>query len=88
MPQIPISDGTYLAGKWIEYMHSAEHEREKARSREFNEEDEEAVNQKKREGELTMQVHSLRHQLRHMKCKKEYKNIHKNSRHWKRSCKN
>ena len=48
-------------------MRSPEHEKEKARSQRINQEDEEAVNQKKRQVELKMQVHSLRHQLREMK---------------------
>ena len=39
----------------------------KAHSQRINPEDEEAVNQKKRQVELKMQVHSLRHQLREMK---------------------
>ena len=47
MLEIPIGEGTYLAKKWTKYMHSAEHEREKARSRKLNEEDEEAVNKTK-----------------------------------------
>ena len=48
-------------------MRSPEHAKEKARSRPIKPEDEEAVNQKKREVELKMQVHSLKHQLRQMK---------------------
>ena len=48
-------------------MRSPEHEKEKARSQRINPEDEEAVNQKKNQVELNMQVHSLRHQLREMK---------------------
>ena len=48
-------------------MRSPEHAKEKARSRTIKPEDEEAVNQKKREVELKMQVHSLQHQLRQVK---------------------
>ena len=48
-------------------MRSPEHQNEKARSQRINPEDEEALNQKRRQVELKMQVHSLRHQLREMK---------------------
>ena len=48
-------------------MHSPEHEKEKARSRRINRDDEETRNQKERQLEVKMQVHSLRHQLREMK---------------------
>ena len=48
--------------------------KKKARSRKKNNpEDEEAVNQIKREVELKMQVHSLKHQLRQMKRENAHK---------------
>ena len=55
-----------LLQAWTEYMDSPEHEKEKARSRRINPDDEETKNQKERQLELKMQVHSLRHQLREM----------------------
>ena len=47
-------------------MQSPEHEKEKARARIIKPENEEAVNKKKRQMELKMQMNSLRHQLREM----------------------
>ena len=49
-------------------MQSPEHAKEAARAREINPEDKEAVKEKRRQEQLKMQVHSLRHQLREMKC--------------------
>ena len=68
-----------LLQAWIKYMRSPEHEKEKSRSRKINSDDEEAVNEKRRQVQLKLQVHSLRHQLRMMKRQNAVKN---NPREW------
>ena len=53
--------------------------KEKSHSRKINSEDEEAVNEKRRQVQLKLQVHSLRHQLRMMKRQNAVTN---NPREW------
>ena len=67
-----------LLQAWARYMHSEEHEREKARAKKNKPEDEEAVNEKNFQVDLKMKVHSLRHQLREMRRDNTAKNIQRN----------
>ena len=67
MPQIPISDGTHLATSMDTIHALSKAWKREVPTQRINPEDEEAMNQKKHQVELKMQVHSLTHQLREMK---------------------
>ena len=63
-----------LLQAWSEYMQSTEHEKEKQRSRLIKPEDEEGINEKKRQRELNIKVHALRQQNREMRKENTAKN--------------
>ena len=56
-----------LLHSWAKYMQSPEHDKEKKRAQKVDPANEEAVNEKNRQVELKMRVHSLRHQLRQVR---------------------
>ena len=55
-----------LLESWASYMTSSKYEKEKARSRKVDLENEEAVQEKKRQVTLKIKVHKLRHKVRQM----------------------
>ena len=56
-----------LLEEWTEYMHSQEHEREKARARHIPLEDEEGQKEHQQRYSLKIKVHALKHQLKLLK---------------------